>query len=663
MPDKPHGQSIKDQMKSVRTALGGLSESNRSLAEQEGLRQIDYALSALEALLLDLDEQRHKQEALKVELLSLDRRLRRVEESVVFRLLRRVGYRLHSLSRRAGRILLHTPLHPLYLRMRGGLPFAEDYREWLEAHRSAFDMLPADTTGFPSFSILLPVHEPRLEWLRHAVESVIAQTYPDWQLCIAVDGALSLEADAALNQFVQSDPRIIRVGGRNLGLSGALNLALGRAGLDYVAVLDQDDLLEPAALEQVAMSLKQDPADLLYSDEDYTNHAGLPEQPNFKPAFSPEMLLSCMYLGHLLVVSRERLQALGGFRSRFDGAQDYDMVLRLLAAGGRIRHLPRVLYHWRRHSGSTAASAASKPYTHDAGHRALQEYLNQCGQIATVEDSHAPNIHQIRWNTSPDGLGSLVIPSRTAALLEDCLEGLRSSAAGAEIVLVHHLSDPDENRRIEMLGQTYKCRRVAYSGPFNYARMCNLGFRAATGDYLVFLNDDVRPVSTSWLERIAGHLGRPHVGVVGGLLRYPDGSIQHAGIALGMVNAAGHVGRSLFDSHLFPWINYSRDVSAVTGACLGIRRELFERLGGFDEIFPGNFNDVDLCLRVRKDGKSVILDRTVELTHFENTTRKDGHNSEERLLFLRRWNSVVQKGDPFYSPHLSLDLEQPSLPL
>jgi GT2 family glycosyltransferase len=514
-------------------------------------------------------------------------------------------------------------------------------------------------------SILLPVHEPRLEWLRLAIESVIAQTLPDWQLCVAVDGTLSLEAEAALNQFAQADPRIIRVCGRNLGIAGALNLALSRAEGEYVAVLDQDDMLEPAALAQVAMALRQEPADLLYTDEDYVNSAGTPEQPNFKPAFSPEMLLSCMYLGHLLVISRARLEQMGGFRPRFDGAQDHDAALRLLAEGGKFRHLPSVLYHWRRHKGSTAQSPAAKPYAHEAGHRAIREYLDQLGHPAEVEDGIGPNTHQVRWRPPPEIRRSIIVPSRTPALLKRCLERLRATTADSnpEIVVVHHLNSSKQDRGIKALAELHNCRRIVYAGDFNYSRMCNLGARAATGDCLVFINDDAWPVEASWLDRIAGHLGRPHVGVVGALLRYPDGAIQHAGIALGMLNATGHIGRFLFDSHLFPWINYSRDVSAVSGACLGIRRDVFERCGGFDTDFPQNFNDVDLCLRVRETGLAVIVDRTLELIHIERATRPNRQTSHERLLFLNRWRSRVLDPDPYLSPHLSLDSEQPVLSL
>ncbi|MDP2995957.1 MAG: glycosyltransferase, partial [Bryobacterales bacterium] len=411
------------------------------------------------------------------------------------------------------------------------------------------------------------------------------------------------------------------------------------------------------------MALRQEPADLLYTDEDYVNSAGAPEQPNFKPAFSPEMLLSCMYLGHLLVISRARLEQMGGFRSRFDGAQDHDAALRLLAEGGKFRHLPLVLYHWRRHKGSTAQSSAAKPYAHDAGHRAIQEYLDQAGCQAEVEDGIGPNTHQVRWHAPPEIRRSIIVPSRTPALLKRCLERLRATTADSnpEIVVVHHFTSSKRDREIEALAELHRCRRMVYAGDFNYSRMCNLGARAATGDCLVFINDDAWPVEASWLDRMAGHLGRPDVGVVGALLRYPDGAIQHAGIALGMLHATGHIGRFLFDSHLFPWINYSRDVSAVSGACLSIRRDVFERCGGFDTDFPRSFNDIDLCLRVGEAGLAVIVDRTVELIHIEQATRPSGQTSQERLLFLSRWYSQVLKRDPCLSPHLSLDSEQPVL--
>jgi GT2 family glycosyltransferase len=636
-------------------------EKHASKSEQPV--DLKQAIEAMESLAAKLREQTRLNEALFVEIQELDRRLGRVEQSIVFRMLQGVGRLASSVARRGGRLLLSSPLHSAYLRLRGGPPDAAEYRRWLGAHRSYFAPLPADTSQFPTFSVLLPIHRPRVDWLRQAIESVIAQTLPGWQLCLAVDGELSIEAEAMLNQFVRADPRIVRASGSNLGIAGALNLALSRAASDYAAVLDQDDVLEPAALAQVAMALIKEPADLLYTDEDYIDSAGEPFQPNFKPAFSPEMLLSCMYMGHLLVISRRRLGEMGGFRTQFDGAQDYDVALRLLSEGAKFRHLPLVLYHWRQHEGSTAKSPAAKPFAHEAGGRAIREYVEQLGYPAAVEEGFRPNTHQVRWCGPSDARCSVIVASRTPALLKRFLEGVRATTAHCdpEIVVIHHLNSSAHDLEIERLAETHKCRRIVHAGPFNFSQMCNSGARAASGNYLVFVNDDAWPVRNCWLDRIAGHLSRPHVGVVGALLRYPDGAIQHAGIGLGMLHSTGHIGRFLFDSHLFPWINYSRDVSAVSGACIAIRREVFERLEGFDPEYPSSFNDVDLCLRVREAGLAVILDRSIELFHLEHATRPKGQTSGERLRFLCRWRSRLIEADPYLSPHLNLDSEQPAL--
>lgn len=644
---------------STREALEKLANSVGPLPEAERVRQLG---SALEELALRLDEQTRKEEALVSEILELDRRLRRVEESVVFRTLRAVGGQAQSLTRRVGRAILRSRLRPLFLRLRREPALAQDYRQWLEAHRSSFSSLPDDSSTWPSISILLPVCRPQVERLRQAIESVVAQTFPNWQLCVAVDGELSTAAQALINQFVQADPRIIRTGGQNLGISESLNLALSKAHCDFVTRLDQEDVLEPAMLAQFAMSLQSEPVDLIYSDEDFTDQRGVPDSPNFKPSFSPELLLSCMYLGRSVVMSRLRLKHLGGFRPRFDGAEDYDVALRLLSEGGRFRHLPKVLYHRRGHS-RFAANRAAESAEHAAGHRALQDYLNRIMEESQVEDGPLRNTYQIRWPTAADSVCSIIVPSRTAAFLGRFLKQVRATTdrARVDIVVVHHLSTPAEDARIEDLARSHQCRRVAYAGAFNHALMSNLGANSATGDLLVFMNDDVSLFRSGWLERITGHLSRPQIGVVGAHLRYPDGSIQHAGIALGLLHASGHVGRFLFDSPCFPWINFSRDVTAVTGACLGVRRELFDRLGGFDVRFRGDFNDVDFCLRVREAGLNVILDRKVELTHLERATKGHCPGSQERLLFLQRWRDNLVRPDPYFSPHLKLDSEQPGL--
>jgi GT2 family glycosyltransferase len=359
-----------------------------------------------------------------------------------------------------------------------------------------------------------------------------------------------------------------------------------------------------------------------------------------------------MYMGHLLVVSRAAIDRAGWFRSEFDGAQDYDLALRLNENGARFRHVPRVLYHWRIHEGSTAASAAAKPYAHGAGKRALSAALDRRGErFRDVVDGPIPHTYRIRRIAQPEHGISFVIVSRNASLLGRCLESIAQTAPAIddEYVVVHHQSGGDD-RAMEAVLRRFKCSVVPYTQAFNFSAMNNAAALVARKTVLVFLNDDIMALETGWAEILLAHAMRPCIGVAGAKLVYPSGAIQHAGIAVGIGDGAGHLGRGTFRNDLWRWLELTRDVSAVTGACMAIRRELFNELGGFDEQFPVNYNDVDLCLRARAAGYRIIVDPSVVLRHDEARTRVAGTSFSERELFHDRWHDVLD--DPFYSPLL-----------
>jgi hypothetical protein len=413
----------------------------------------------------------------------------------------------------------------------------------------------------------------------------------------------------------------------------------------------------------VAQAVQDSQPDLLYSDEDYLDTQGRRVQPIFKPAFSPDLLRCGMYLGHLLVVRNRTLRELGWFRAGYDGSQDYDLALRLAARTTAIRHIPQVLYHWRQHPDSTALDAAAKPYTQLAGLKALSEAVMRRDPRAVVTAGAFPNTYRIRWPVPANLRASLIVCSRNARLLRRCLESVDKHTAHAnrEIVIVQHRAG--DIAAMDRLLDTCACVRVPYAGPFNFAAMNNLGARHANGDVFVFMNDDVEPLESGWLTALLAHANRREVGAVGAKLVYPSGAIQHVGIVTGIMEGAGHLHRNTFGSPYWNWLPFTRNVSAVTGACLGIRKSVFEELGGFDESFPVNYNDVDLCLRARQNGYEVIVEPAALLRHYECQSRQAGVRLEERYLFEQRWAAWLERGDPYYSPHLRRTLEDAGLEL
>jgi GT2 family glycosyltransferase len=592
---------------------------------------------------------------------DLEQRLARVENSIVFRTLRGIGGWASVTRGKFGQALLHSPLHGLYTRIAGGAP--DPYTAWIEEAEAA--LAPhsgaAAWSCRPHITVVIPSCKPNPQWLRQAVESVRNQSWQDWELCVCIDGPDD-QAIQLVNELAANEPRI-RVTSLPVqsGISAALNGAGKLAAGEYVAFLDHDDVLSPFALHYIVEALQDPPADVLYSDEDSLGAGGRRVRPNFKPAWSPELLSSCMYAGHLLVVRRELLDNAGWFRSEFDGAQDYDLALRLADAGAVFRHVPRVLYHWRIHEGSTAASAAAKPWAREAGRRALADALSRRGeQHSGIEDGPVAHTYRIRRTPIPsrDHEGavkplSIVIPSRNPDLIERCLRSLEQTlgATECEYVVVHHAGTAADARMTGVLARS-GCTVEVYRGRFNFAAMNNAGAQRARHENLLFLNDDIVATEKGWAEALLAQIARPGIGAAGALLLYPSGAIQHAGIVTGIGQGSGHIGRGAFASDLWRWLRLTRDVSAVTGACLAIRRDLFLAIGGFDPGFPVNYNDVDLCLRLREQGHRVVLEAQAVLRHDECRTRAGGTTLEERERFYTRWGEWLARPDPFYSPWL-----------
>jgi GT2 family glycosyltransferase len=579
----------------------------------------------------------------------LEERLARVEKSVIFRALRAVGNAGAATKGRFGQVLLRSPLHPVYAKLIGHKPApTAEYAAWIEAEQRSIPP-PAALAYKPLISVLMPVYRPRREWIETAVASVQAQSYDNWQLCICCDGPADPWLDDWLRRRLVTQPRIrVAFAVERRGIASALNGAGTLADGEYISFLDQDDMLAPTALRFLAEALQEQAFDVLYSDEDWMTETGQRIRPNFKPDWSPELLAGCMYFGHLFAARYDLVAQAGWFRHGFEGAQDYDLALRLAGSGASVKHVPRVLYHWRMHEGSTAAGARAKPYAHISGKRALEEALRASGSEAQVKDGPAPHTYVIGWKPAKKAV-SVVICSRNAGLLERCLDALRRTTTGIDLqtIVVEHQS-VETRQAAEQFG----CMVIPYGRVFNFADMNNVGAAEARHDTLLFLNDDVTAQRAGWLEPLLGLVARPEIAVAGAKLVYPSGAIQHAGIALGIGEGTGHIGRGQFASDLWRWLNLRRNVSAVTGACMVIRREVFVQLNGFDTAFAVNYNDVDLCLRARAAGYEVVYEPAATLRHDECATRGSGTKMEERELFWDRWGELIDRPDPYFTPYL-----------
>lgn len=562
------------------------------------------------------------------------------------------------------------------------------YRQWIERHdrlgeadRAAIRARIASMPERPLFSVVMPVYRPRPEQLRAAIRSVQAQLWPEWELCIADDATPGPEARAALAEFA-ADPRI-RIAWRkeNGHIAAATNTALGLARGEWVALMDQDDLLPEHALYEVAEEILAHPeAEVIYTDEDKLDEAGQRYGPYFKPDFDPDLLLAQNLVSHLGVYRRALLQRIGGLRSGFEGSQDHDLALRAIAACGRarVRHIPAVLYHWRQ-AEQGSFSERHLLVCAESSRRAVAEHLAGQGIVAEVRpDGRTPAYSRVIWPLpDPAPLVSVVIPTRDrAALLAACTEGLlrRTDYPALELLVVDNGSTEAEALALmERLAADPRVRVLREPGPFNYSRLNNRAAAAARGEVLLLLNNDIEVIHPDWLREMVSHAVRPDVGAVGARLLYADGTVQHGGVVLGMGGVAAHIGMGAArdDPGYFGHLAVVREVGAVTGACLALRREVFEAVGGLDEEeLAVAFNDVDLCLRIRARGLRILWTPFAELYHLESASRGSDEERAKRRRFLgevaamqRRWGEAL-RCDPFWSPNLSLSdpLWSPAFP-
>ncbi|MGE0709610.1 MAG: glycosyltransferase family 2 protein [Planctomycetota bacterium] len=508
----------------------------------------------------------------------------------------------------------------------------------------------------PLVSVLLPVRDPDPRWLAAALGSLDAQSYLRWELCLVDDGSSDPRVLRLLEQAATAGARHARLAGE--GISRALNAALALARGDWVLVLDHDDELAPSALAWVAWTARDPAVDVIYSDEDKLDPTGRRVEPFFKPDWSPHYLLSTHYLGHLVAYRRALVEELGGFRPETDGAQDHDLALRAAPRARRIAHVPRLLYHWRQAEGSTALDADQKPWAREAGRRALRDALPLWGiPSGRVEDvPTCPGGYRVRPALGAERV-AVIVPTRDRLdLLRPCLESVRSRSTypHVELLVVDNGSRRRETLRyLEQLEARGQARVLRIDLPFNFALLVNRAAAATEAEVLCLLNNDVEVRSADWVESMLEALALPGVGAVGPRLVYPDGTLQHAGVVLGLRGVAGHAFLGRPAKVLAPGRRTSLlcNYSAVTGACLLIRREVYQALGGLDEQgLPNDYGDVDLCLRLGERGLRCVYTPFATLLHREGATRGRARDAAAEALLRSRYPAQIAS-DPYASPH------------
>ena len=549
------------------------------------------------------------------------------------------------------------------------------YAAWYEKHKvtekALAEQRAKQVPGGPKISVLVPLYCTPPVFLREMIDAVRAQSYENWELILAdasgeADGAAEVAAIARAAQTEDARVRYTKLE-NNEGIAGNTNTAMSLASGDYFAFLDHDDLLAPDALYEMASAIKKSGADMLYSDEDKVDGKGTKHfQPHFKPAFNPDLLRSNNYITHLTLVKRELAEKIGPIDGSYEGAQDYDYMLRLVEQAERIEHVPRILYHWRTHEQSTADNPMSKQYAYEAGRRAIEAHLTRVGQAGAAECLPDHGFYRVRYPVQGEPLVSVIIPNKDMGeALIACVNALLASDyQNLEVLIVENNSTEEDTFALyEKLETNKKIRVLHYEGSFNYSAINNFAAAKAAGEYLLFLNNDVRTViDKGWLSEMLSVCQRREVGAVGARLYYPDGRIQHAGIAIGIGGIAGALfvdlpkGRSGYMHKAI----LMQDLSAVTAACMMTKKTVFDEVGGFTEALAVAFNDVDFCLKLREKDYLVVYDPYVEAYHDESRTRgpEDSkeklHRFEGEIEYMRaRWTTILKEGDPYYNKNLS----------
>lgn len=557
-----------------------------------------------------------------------------------------------------------------------GLDNDYDYGEWYDLTKPSQEELEAQKKEsfdyMPKLSIVIPAFKTPEKYLKEMLDSILEQTYSKWELCIA-DGSPQGEGiERILKRYAAKDRRIRYVIlGENKGIAGNTNAALDMATGDFVILADHDDTLTPNALYECVKAINGDPEyDVLYSDEDKLDmDGGALFDPHFKPDFNPDLLTSVNYICHLFVVNRDLVDAVGGFRQEFDGAQDYDFIFRCTEAARKIYHIPKVLYHWRCHQDSTASNPQSKLYAFEAGSRAIMAHYERVGiKALKVEKGVDYGIYHTTFQIHNHPLVSVIIPNKDHHQdLDTCIRSLleRATYKNLEFIVIENNSKRQETFDYyrDIQAEFEQIHVVTWEREFNYAAINNYGVGFAKGEYFLFLNNDTEIIAPDCIEEMLGFCQRPDVGIVGSRLLYQDDTIQHAGVVVGFGGIAGHtfIGLHKAENSYFHRAMCAQDYSAVTAACLMTKRTVFDEAGGFDEELAVAFNDIDFCMKVRETGKLVVYNPYSVLYHYESKSRgledtpeKVARFNREIGIFSRKWPDILKHGDPYYNPNLTL---------
>ena len=542
-----------------------------------------------------------------------------------------------------------------------------EYLKWITLHEPGTEALKfqksesLDLFYRPKISVIVPVYNTERNMLVSMLNSVLSQTYDNWELCI-VDGNSDVPyIKNVLLEYAGKDTRIkVSFLERNYNIAGNSNRALELATGEFITFLDHDDELAPFALYEVVRVLNESQEiDVIYSDEDKINPSGKRCAPFFKPDWSPDLLLSVNYICHLLVIRKSLVDKVGGFREGYDGAQDYDLVLRCISKTSNIAHIPKIIYHWRMHADSTAQNIYSKDYAHESGKKALKEYLTRNGIDAEICGGIGITNYRIRYRFKHMPKISIIIPFKDKyRFLKKCIDSIlqKSSYKNYEIILVSNNSS--EKQLFNYLAQLRNLSFVkilSYNEPFNYSKINNYAAKHSDGEVLLFLNNDTEVISEDWIESMLEHAMRNEVGAIGCKLLYPDKTIQHAGVIVGLTGFAGHVFSRLPDDAYtyFGSVDFIRNFLAVTGACMMVRRNVFDEIGGFDERFILCGSDVEICFRFIRHGYRIIYTPFARLYHHEAITRGKEIPTEDFKLSLAAYNKYLNNGDPYYNPNLT----------
>ena len=558
------------------------------------------------------------------------------------------------------------------------------YQKWILRHlpsQKELEKQRREKFDFqPKISIVIPLYKTPEKYLRQLVDTVKAQTYPNWELCLSDGSGADSPIAGLLKELAASDERIKVVShDQQLQISENTNAGIEIATGDYIAFADHDDELTPHALFECVKALNKDRRiRVLYSDEDKMSMDGHKFfQPHFKPDFNIDLLCTVNYICHLFVVKKEIVDQIGMLKKEFDGAQDYDFVFRCVEAAGReqIHHIPRILYHWRCHEDSTAENPESKMYAFDAGARAIKAHYDRIGVPVEIEKGEYLGLYRTKFLWEEKPLISIIIPNKDHIDdLRRCIDSIEEKATyrNYEYVIVENNSTEDETFAYykELEASNPKAHVVYWDGIFNYSAINNFGAAHAKGDYLLLLNNDTEIISPDCLEQLLGYCMRPDVGAVGARLYYEDDTVQHAGVVVGFGGIAGHcfVQQKRDATGYCHRIICAQDYSAVTAACMMVKREAFDKVHGLSEEFQVAFNDIDFCLRLGKAGYLVVYNPYAELYHYESKSRgledtpeKVARFNREIASFEKHWPEILRDGDPYYNPNLTLESQDFSL--